>query len=188
MPVFDLRAQCSRYFRYADLIECGETWRLHHDRGNPVANLPTRDETFTGIALLAGEILDPLHDRFGPLELTYGFAGPSLTKHIHGRISPPHDQHAGSEMTSRGALVCKRQGQSCDLRVASVDMLEVASWVRANLAFDRMYLYGDGRPLHVSYGPERAGKVYAMVKGTRGVVPHDVTAVGWDAIRARFSP
>ena len=185
--MFDLRAQCSRYFRYADLIECGETWRTLHDRGAPVANLPARDETFEGIAGLAAEILDPLLDRFGPLELTYGFAGPALTRHVRGRISPPHDQHAGSETTSRGALVCARRGQSCDLRVASIGAFEVAGWIRANLPFDRMYLYGDARPLHVSYGPERAGKVYAMVRATRGVVPRDVTAVGWDTIRAGFA-
>lgn len=185
--MFDLRTQCSRYFRYADLIECGETWRALHDRGARVANLPARDETLAGIALLAKEILDPLHDRFGPLELTYGFAGPSLTRHIHGRISPPHDQHAGSEVTPRGALVCARRGQSCDLRVASAGALEVADWIRANLAFDRMYLYGDDRPLHVSYGPETAGKVYAMVKGMRAVVPRDVTGRERDAIRALFA-
>ncbi len=182
MPMFDLRSRCSRYFTFGDLIECGETWSTFDRNGAPISNVPARAETFDGVASLAQKILDPLHEEFGPVLLTYGFAGPLLTKHIKGRISPPHDQHAGSELDSRGQLISVRRGQSCDLRVPDKSAFEIARWIRESLPFDRLYLYGAKNALHVSYGPERAGKVYAMVNAEKRRIPRDVTRSDWEAI------
>ena len=188
MSTFDLRACCSRYFTFADLIECGETWNSYARAGTSIANLPVQGDTLDGIASLAREILDPLHEEFGSVALTYGFAGPALTRHIKGKISPPHDQHAGSELNPRGSLICARHGQACDIHVPGVNSLAVARWVQERLPFDRMYLYGHGRPLHVSYGPEGARKVYAMLPHERGRVPRDVSRRGWAEIGALFEP
>lgn len=186
MSVDVLRAQCARYFSFADLIECGDTWKRLAQQGATVPDLPSRDETWEGLAALARALLDPLHARFGRVELTYGFAGPALTRHIRGRICPPLDQHAGSELDARGRRVCARGGQACDLRVPGVDALTVARWVRENLPFDRMYLYGLDRPLHLSHAPEPVGKVFAMRPGSRGLVPCDVTRRAWDEVAARL--
>ena len=185
--VIDLRARCARYFTYADLIECGDTWQRLRREGNGVPNAPLRDESYEGIAALAATLLDPLVDHFGSVEITYGFAGPALTRHIARSIAPPLDQHAGSELNARGSLVCARRGQSCDLRVPGVDALTVAAWVRARLPFDRVYLYGLDRPLHVSHAPEPVGKVFAMCPGARGAVPRDMTRRGADEIAAMFA-
>lgn len=151
-------------------------------------NVPLREETFEAIAALARAILDPIRDRYGAVEITYGFAGPPLTRHVPGRISPPHDQHAGHELDARARPVCARGGQACDLRVPGVDSLEVAGWVRASLPFDRMYLYAPDRALHVSHAAAPAGAVFAMRAGGRGTVPCNVTRKGWDEVAALLAP
>lgn len=153
-----------------------------------MSNLPLRDETFEAIEALARTLLDPLRERFGAVEITYGFAGPALTKHIPKRISPPHDQHGGFERTARGSRVCERGGQSCDLRVPGVESLEVARWIRDTLPFDRMYLYAPDRPLHLSHASKGSRSIIAMRPGGRGTVPMDVTRRAWDEIASLLAP
>ena len=63
-------------------------------------------------------------------------------------------QHAAHERNRRGNIICPRLGAAVDFIVQDESMLEVAEWVAANLPFDRLYYYGDTRPIHVSYGPE----------------------------------
>lgn len=184
----DLRARCSTYFTWAELIECGETWRRLRDEGRAVDNVPRCDETLEAIAALARTLLDPLRSRFGAVTLTYAFAGPSLTKHIARGISPPHDQHGGFERGPRGGRVCARGGMACDLIVPGVDSIEVARWIRDALPFDRMYLYGVERPLHLSHSEEPLGSVIAMRPGGRGRVPLDVTRRSWDELAATLAP
>lgn len=151
-------------------------------------DLPALDATWEGIARLAEAVLDPLHERFGRVEITYGFAGPSLTRHIRSSIAPALDQHAGSELSPRGVVLCKRGGQACDLRVPGVSAFEVARWLRGNLPFDRMYLYGEGRALHVSFGPTKGGLTYAMVRGARRVVPRALRDDGdWGGLETTFA-
>lgn len=182
----DLQARCSAYFTWRDLIECGETFQRLRDEGRPVDNLPRAEESFDAVAKLAQTLLDPLHAHFGAVQLTYGFAGPALTKHIPGRISPPHDQHAGFEHNPRGGRVCRRDGQACDLRVPGRGALEVARWIRDALPFDRIYLYGDDRPLHLSFAAEPRGAIIAMRPGGGARVPLDVSRRSWDEIAALF--
>lgn len=188
MTTIDLRTLCSRYFTWADLIECGETWRRLQTEGRVVSNLPLRDETFAAIEGLARTLLDPLRERFGAVEITYGFAGPSLTKHIHRRISPPHDQHAGMEHNAKGALICARGGQSCDLRVPGVETFTVARWMRETLPFDSVYLYGSDRPMHLSYGATPRKQMIAMRLGGRARVPMNVSRRSWDDIERLLTP
>lgn len=184
----DLQARCSAYFTWRDLIECGETFHRLRDEGRPVDNLPRNEESLVALANLALTLLDPLHAHFGAVQLTYGFAGPALTKHITRGISPPHDQHAGFELNARGGRVCARDGQACDLRVPGVGSLNVARWIRASLPFDRIYLYGDDRPLHLSFASEPRGAVIAMRPGGRAHVPLEVSRRSWDEIAALLAP
>ncbi|MFM7143856.1 MAG: peptidase M15, partial [Alphaproteobacteria bacterium] len=108
---------------------------------------------------------------------TYGFAGPELVKAVRARakadgrfprVHPPGDQHAGHELGARGARICKRDGIAVDLIFPGVSSEEVATWVTRNLPFDRMYLYGAGRPFHLSWASEPVGQVVRMVERASG--------------------
>lgn len=159
----DLDQRCGANFRYRDFVECGET--QHRLR---LPNIPLNPDSYNALHDLATQILDPLIDYFGGIRLTYGFSSTALAKHIQGRIAPKLDQHAACEC-GRGAVpVCERGGAACDFIVDHERMSEVADWIIANLPFDRLYFYGDDRPLHVSFGPQHARAAYAMVTTASG--------------------
>ena len=148
---------CGEFFTYRDFVECGETWHR-----TLIENLPKQPDTFTALYALASNVLDPVIDYFGMVKLTYGFASAALTKTIEGRIAPNLDQHAGHEVNRRGKPICARLGAAVDFIVEDEDMVEVAKWITQNIPFDRLYVYGPDRPLHVSYGPERTAQVVIM--------------------------
>jgi len=158
---------CGRYFTFRDFIECGET-----QAKTGIPNLPVQPETYTALAHLATQVLDPVIDYFGPIRLTYGFCSPALAKQIPGRTAPALDQHAGHERNARGTLICKRRGAAVDFLVSDESMLEVAQWIAQHTSFDRLYFYGDDRPVHVSYGPEHKREVVVMAaKAGKALVP-----------------
>jgi hypothetical protein len=92
-----------------------------------------------------------------------------LSKRITAGIAPKLDQHASCELNTRNNPICARRGAAVDFLVRDEDMREVARWIRDNCQFDRMYLYGSQRPLHVSVGPELTGEIYELkdVNGKR---------------------
>jgi hypothetical protein len=48
-----------------------------------------------------------------------------------------------------------------------------AQWIVVNTPFDRLYFYGDNKPIHVSFGPEHSRQVVRMMAGKSGrLVPH----------------
>jgi len=148
---------CGRHFKYRDLIECGETWQR-----TGMANIPRNPETYNALHALATRVIDPLIDYFGMVRLTYGFCSPELAKAIPARIAPKLDQHAAHEHNRFGAHICDRLGAAVDVVVEDEDMVEVAKWIAENLVFDRLYLYGPDRPIHISYGPEMLQQVTIM--------------------------
>jgi len=141
--------KCGENFTYRQLIECGETQAKTN-----LANLPREPETYTALQDLAANLLDPIIAYFGAVKLTYGFCSTELAKQILGRIAPELDQHACHEKKARGGFICPRLGAAVDFIVDDENMQDVAQWIVDNLAFDRLYLYGAGRPIHLSYGPE----------------------------------
>jgi hypothetical protein len=155
-PLNDL---CGKYYRYRDLIECGETWRRYQ-----IDNRPQRHETYAAMRELCLRVLDPVIDRFGPVELTYAFASAALDKLVHLKRYPRTirhlDQHAGCEFDRNGRPYCSRFGLAADFRVPGVSSLVVAQWVIQNTGFDRLYFYGAERPFHVSVGPENSKVVW----------------------------
>lgn len=157
---------CGPHFTYRDFIECGETWQRTR-----VDNRPAEADSYNALHALATELLAPIIDYFGMFRLTYGFAGPSLTRHISSRIAPALDQHAAHELNRRGRHICSRLGAAVDFIVDDEDMIEVAKWIVDELPFDRMYVYGPDRPLHLSYGPEYSRQVTVMMRGTKGLYP-----------------
>ncbi len=92
-------------------------------------------------------------------KLTYGFCSPELAPEITGRIAPKLDQHAAHEKKRNGKYVCDRLGAAVDFLVEDEDMREVANWIIENTPFDRIYFYGEDKPLHVSYGPSHTRQV-----------------------------
>ncbi|MEB4592524.1 peptidase M15, partial [Candidatus Thiothrix sp. Deng01] len=159
----DLDSACGQYHTFRDFIECGET---QAKIGLP--NLPKQAETYNALADLAQHVIDPVMDYFGGIELTYGFCSLELAKHIPGRIDPKREQHASHELNTRGNLICERKGAACDFIVPDENMLEVAQWIVQNTPFDRLYFYGNDKPLHVSYSGEHSRVIVLMLPGKSG--------------------
>lgn len=164
-PIPDLDEPCGEHFVYRDLIECGETWKrlaAAAAPGEPFDNVPRVAETFEAMRRLCAEVLDPVKNHFGNLELTYAFASSRLTRHIERRIAPALDQHAGHDVSSTGLPICRRLGLAADLIVPGADSRDVARWIAKFTEFDRIYYYESGRPLHVSAGPGNSRQLVHM--------------------------
>jgi hypothetical protein len=101
--------------------------------------------------------------------LTYGFCSRELAKHVPDRNAPALDQYASCELNTRGQPICKRLGAAVDFIVTDERMLEVAQWIVQHTPFDRLYFYGDERPLHVSCGPENSREVVIMKEASNGL-------------------
>jgi len=160
-----LEAPCGRYLTYRHFIACGET-----QQRTGLPNLPRQPDTYTALYELAANVLDPVIDYFGMIELSFGFCSPELARAIPWRIAPNLDQHAGHELNRRKQPICERLGAACDFLVTDEDMEEVALWVAANTPFDRLYFYGRDRPIHVSYSNTPARQFVRMglsASGTR---------------------
>ncbi len=162
---------CGRFLTFRQLIECGET-----QARTQLANLPVQPESYNALLELSERVLDPVIDYFGMIRLTYGFCSPQLAKQISGRIDPSLDQHAAHERKRLGGFICSRLGAAVDFIVQDENMLEVAQWIVANTPFDRLYFYGEGIPIHVSYGPNHDRQVVQMIVGKAGrLVPRVVS-------------
>lgn len=159
----ELDHPCGRNLSYRQLIECGETQQT-----TGLANCPKQPDSYTALYDLAIHILDPVIDYFGMIRLSYGFCSHDLGKHIKKRVAPKLDQHAAYELNSKKNLICPRLGAAVDFIVDDENMREVADWVAENTPFDRLYFYGEDRPIHVSYGPEQKGEYIDLVMTDKG--------------------
>ena len=163
----NIDAPCSRHFTWRSLLACGPTFARVTEEGISVAG-PEVTESWRMLAGVAQNVLDQVVDAFGTVDLTYGFAGPTLTKHIKGCIAPHIDQHAAHELNQRRHPVCRRGGAAVDFRVSGRSSRELVDWLRANVPFDRIYFYGPRRPVHVSWRPMPLGLCWSMVRGPAG--------------------
>ena len=148
---------CSKYFKYSDFIECSDTFKK-----TKVFNTPSNILTYNAIKYFAEEILDKVKDHFGNLIITYGFCGNELKKEIKKNIYPKTDQHSGFEKNSKGELICQRMGFASDFKVNNLSSLTLAQWVVKNCKFDRLYFYGEDRPIHVSTNQIPTQKIVLM--------------------------
>ena len=160
------------------ILHCCDTWHVLAASGTVLPNRPTQPETWAAMRSMQEDLLRPIEEKFGVVVLTYGFAGPELVKAIKKRaaeggwlpnIHPPGDQHAGHELNTRGNRICKHDGIAVDLRVPGVSSDAVSDWVRANLPFDAIYLYGPEKPFHLSWSPTPRGTVIRMMPKKNGV-------------------
>ena len=150
-----LAAKCSKSLTFNDLVFASETLENFPE----IDNQPKELATYDALSDLACNLIDPVTERFGPIKITYGFAGAELMKRIPGRISPKHDQHASCEKNRLGNYICARKGAAIDFKVADESSLEIAKWVVKQTAFDRLYFYGPERPIHLSFGPDHSRQV-----------------------------
>jgi DNA phosphorothioation-associated putative methyltransferase len=161
IPSLDQR--CGQYLKFRDLIQCGETQsRLG------IPNLPLNPETYNALYSLSTQVLDPVIDYFGAIRLTYGFCSPTLGAKISSRVAPKLDQHASHECNRQGKAICDRLGAAVDFIIEDEDMIEVAQWIADNLIFDRMYLYGRKKPIHISLSQSPSKLVTFMVSTPKG--------------------
>lgn len=163
---------CGANFKYRDFVECGQT-----QKRLGVSNVPLNPKTYNALSRLALEVIDPVIDYFGSIVLTYGFSSSELAKKIDSNIAPKLDQHSGHECNRLGNPICDRLGIACDFIVEDESMFEVARWAASHTNFDRLYFYGDDRPIHVSAGPENLKQVTLMLpsKTSNRRVPRSMT-------------
>ncbi|MEA3638917.1 MAG: DNA phosphorothioation-associated putative methyltransferase [Lamprobacter sp.] len=179
---------CGQFLRFRDLIECGETYQRLAAEGAGIDNLPQQPESYNALLELAEQVLDPVIDWFGMIQLTYGFCSPPLVRQIPGRIDPKRDQHAAHERNRLGNLICPRLGAAVDFIIADEDMHEVAQWVADNTPFDRLYFYGADKPIHVSYGPEQSRQLVSMLPGPSGrLVPRTLSLEAFPTLRSALA-
>lgn len=158
-----LEQRCGQYLTFKDLIHCGET---QAKLGIP--NLPLNPDTYNALYALSTVVLDSVIDYFGAIRFTYGFCSSALAGKINSRTSPKLDQHASHECNKQGRPICGRLGAAVDFIIEDEDMIEVAQWIFENLQFDRLYLYGREKPLHISYSSTPARLVTFMVPTATG--------------------
>ena len=132
-------------------------------------NNPTANDTQKVINDYKAHILMPIEQYFGLTTITYGFTSFELYKKVQ-KLSPQHtaptlDQHTSHEVNSRGNLICKRGGLACDFIVEGFEenMGVIAKYIVQNLPFDRIYFYGNNKPLHVSISPNNSQFIQYML-------------------------
>jgi len=163
-----LEDQCSRYLVYSDLIEVGETFK-----NSTLLNNPQQLASYIAMSSLSTILLDPIIDEFGSIDITYGFCSHQLSKKIPGRIAPKLDQHSAFETNSLGRRICKRDGAAVDFYVTKhMDSMGlVVEWIIENLPSDRLYFYGDDRPIHLSYSdlPAKKATTFTLTNSGRRI-------------------
>lgn len=162
----DLDDPCGKYFKYRDFIECGET-----QSATALPNLPSNPQSYTALYDLATNVLDPIVDYYGMIKLTYGFCSHELSKKIKKRIAPKLDQHCSFERNRAGKFICNRGGAAVDFHIEHEDSYDVAMWIIGNVEFDRMYVYGQDKSIHLSYSSNPAKKSYQLVLQADRLLP-----------------
>ena len=145
-----------------------------HQKKHPNINNMPNEKSQNALYDLCQEILIPIQNTFGKVHITYGFTSHKLLSQIKKlnpcHIAPSLDQHASFEVNTNNKIICNRNGAACDFVVTGYEdkIYEIANWVSKNLPFDRMYLYGNDRPIHVSFGPQHSRFIQVMKTSKNG--------------------
>ena len=167
----NINDKCSKYFSYIDFIECSDTQKKVQ-----VNNSPKELKTYEAISYLSTTIMDPIFEKFGQPEITYGLCSHNLQRHIKKSVAPLLDQHAGSERNSKGNLICPREGFAVDFKIENTTTDHVARYIVEHLEFDRLYFYGINRPLHVSANSEAQKRAIVVFNTSKkGRTPKNLT-------------
>ena len=152
------------------------------------SNTPENQESTIALERLLLEILLPINRAIGKPEITYGFTTFSLKKYIQkfspSGTSPDLDQHSAFERNSNDKQICSRGGAACDLFIKDVSSSDIVRYIVKNLNYDRLYYYGDDRPLHVSIHPTEPLKhLQVMGCSSKGRRYPSTKAYGNEAIK-----
>ena len=137
-------------------------------------NTPKASESILSAILMLETVLLPISKEFGCVKITYGFVSLELNRYIQKNCSsgtsPSIDQHAASELNQANNQISKRHGLACDFTVNSYEnkMDQVMLFIVNNLSFDKVYYYGNDKPLHVSVGNKAARHLQIMNISDKG--------------------
>ncbi|MBA6293771.1 hypothetical protein H4J58_03880 [Colwellia sp. MB3u-70] len=139
-----------------------------------IDNYPKEVESINSTLDLIETVLLPVSKNFGDVKITYGFVSPELNRFIQKNSSsgtyPSIDQHAASELNNANNHICKRHGLACDFIINGYEkqMDQVMLFIVNNLSFDKIYYYGNDKPLHVSVGNESERHLQIMNISDKG--------------------
>ena len=73
---------------------------------------------------------------------------------------------------------------AADVYVNTVGALRVAKWIVEFARFDRLYFYGNDRPIHVSVGPDNARAICILrnLPGTKRRIPRQFAVADFLAL------
>jgi len=137
-------------------------------------NFPKEVESINSILELIETVLLPVNKKFGDVKITYGFVSQELNRYIQKNSPsgtyPSIDQHTASELNNANNHICKRHGSACDFFINGFEnkMDQVMLFIVKNLDFDKIYYYGNDRPLHVSVGNESEKHLQIMNVSDKG--------------------
>ena len=118
------------------------------------SNKPIAEDSKAALESMVHQILLPLKRQLGTPSITYGFTSFTLKSYIQklssSGTSPSLDQHSAYEKNSAGKQICSRGGAACDFYIKGVSTSDIVRLIVNQFNFDRIYYYGDDRPLHVS--------------------------------------
>ncbi|CAM4470209.1 hypothetical protein [Alteromonas australica] len=120
----------------------------------PKTNEPIKQKSKLALERLLYEVLLPVNRSLGNPIITYGFTSFELKKHIQksspSGTAPTLDQHSSYEINSAGRQICSRGGAACDFYIEGLPTSNIVRFITQKLNYDRIYYYGNKRPLHVS--------------------------------------
>jgi DNA phosphorothioation-associated putative methyltransferase len=178
-----LNQKCGQYLTFKELIHCGET-----QSKLGISNLPLNPDTYNALYNLATKILDPVIEYYGSIKISYGFCSPELAQNINSRIAPKLDQHSSHERNKKGFFICDRLGAAVDFLVEDENMLDVAQWIVDNLSFDRIYIYGSSKPIHISYSESPSNQISLMIASNSGrLIPRNTNSKEFNTLISNLS-
>jgi hypothetical protein len=152
-----------------------------------IENQPSNSESRQALELLIKDILLPIERKFKRLRITYGFTSPALKTYIAKNsplgTAPALDQHSSCELNSKRSEICKRGGAACDFIVCGLSMAVVVRYISEHLNFDRIYYYGDDRPVHVSVSEQPNKHLQIMHESENGRRYPSLKGFGIDAVK-----
>lgn len=152
-----------------------------------INNKPLQQKSVEALYVLLSEVLIPVQLEFGQVIITYGFTSAALKKYISRQSSsgtaPSLDQHSGYEQNKKGNMICSRGGAACDFYVEQTSMKTITKYIVNNLSFDRLYFYGDNRPIHISANEHPIKHLQIMQESIAGRLFPGKRAQGEKAIR-----
>ena len=56
-------------------------------------------------------------------------------------------------------------------------MMDVINWVRNNLEFDKIYFYGESKPIHISYNKGiNKNEIYELKEKNKKLIPRKISS------------